>query len=347
MLGISHVLISGTATALFLSTAEPSVLLTGAIAGLLPDIDTSLSPAGRMFPWITALFESRQGHRGVSHSLFASSLVAVVGYTISFFCYWFFHYASALAIGYSFGWFADVFTQGGCEMFWPSRLLCVCPGNRNLRLRTGSNNEYIVLACLIAIAIAIFSINSRGGLFTQFNRLIASPSGVIRLYNEEGSRHKIFVNVDGVRSSDRAKVDSRFLIVQQSGSGFIVQDKSNKIYKVGSEPDSQILTERITADVGESAVTNLESLTLDDEPIGESLVKFLRPSSLSYITGQLTIEDLQSLPPPDPYQFHSIKQSTTTVTLEAAPLQNVLSLLGDEFGKGTLSIKTITSGVSS
>jgi inner membrane protein len=345
MLGISHVLISGTATALFLGTAEPSVLLTGAIAGLLPDIDTSLSPAGRMFPWITGFLESRQGHRGVSHSIFASSLVFVFGYIISFFLYWFFPYASALAIGYSFGWFADVFTQGGCEMFWPSRLLCVCPGNRNLRLRTGSNSEYVVLACLIAVAISLFSINSRGGLFTQFNRLIASPSGVIRLYNESGNSHKIFVNVDGVRSSDRAKVDAKFFIIQQTSSGFIVQDDKGKIYKVGSDPDSQILTERITADVGSFAVTILEAVALDDEYIGESLSKFIRSGSLSYVTGQLTIEDLESLPPPDPYEFRFIKQSGTGVTLEAAPLQNVLALLGNEFGKGSLSIKIITSGV--
>jgi inner membrane protein len=345
MLGISHLLISGTATALFLGTAEPAVLLTGAISGLLPDIDTSLSPAGRMFPWITARFESRQGHRGVSHSLFASSLVAIFGYTISFFFPWFFTYASALAIGYSFGWFADVFTQGGCEMFWPSRVLCVCPGNRNLRLRTGSNGEYVVLACLVVLAISVFAINSRGGLFTQFNRLIASPSGVIRLYNKEGNGHKILVNVEGVRASDRAQVSAQFFVIQQSGSGFIVQDNSGKVYKVGSDPDSQILTERITADIGQSAVTVLETINLDDQPITEALGKFLRVGSLAYVSGQLTIEDLDSLPPPDPYEFRSIKHSGSGVTLEAAPLQRVLSLLGEEFGTGVLSIKTITSGV--
>ncbi|MEH2279559.1 MAG: hypothetical protein V7K40_33495 [Nostoc sp.] len=39
MLGISHLLISGTATSLFLGTANPAVITTGAITGLLPDID--------------------------------------------------------------------------------------------------------------------------------------------------------------------------------------------------------------------------------------------------------------------------------------------------------------------
>jgi len=201
------------------------------------------------------------------------------------------------------------------------------------------------LACLIALALSVFSINSQGGLFTQFNRLIASPSGVFHLYNEQGHNHKILVNVEGVRPSDRAKVKSQFLIIQQSGSGFIVQDSGGKIYKVGAEPDSQILTERITADIGSSAITVVETAALDDEQITQALNKFIRTGALSYVTGQLTIEDLEPLPPPDPYQFHYIKHSANGVSFEAAPLQVVLRLLGAEFATGTVSIKTITGGV--
>ena len=68
-------------------------------------------------------------------------------------------------------------------MFWPSPVRCVCPGNRNLRLKTGSNAEYFILCILIAIALSAFSINSKGGILTQFNRLIASTSGVQGVYN--------------------------------------------------------------------------------------------------------------------------------------------------------------------
>ncbi|WP_225896339.1 metal-dependent hydrolase [Amazonocrinis nigriterrae] len=194
MLGISHLLISGTATSLLLGTANPAVIAVGAIAGLLPDIDVSTSPAGRVLPWVSAFFESRMPHRSCTHSLVASAAIAIVGYGVALFHPQFINLVHALSIGYFFGWFSDVFTRGGVEMFWPSPVRCVCPGNRNLRLRTGSNAEYFVLIILIAIALAVFSINSSGGLLTQFNRLIAAPSGVQKLYNESGSTHLIMAN---------------------------------------------------------------------------------------------------------------------------------------------------------
>jgi inner membrane protein len=43
MLGISHLLISGTAASLLLQTADPVLIAVGAIAGLLPDVDVSTS----------------------------------------------------------------------------------------------------------------------------------------------------------------------------------------------------------------------------------------------------------------------------------------------------------------
>ncbi|MEH2068669.1 MAG: metal-dependent hydrolase [Nostoc sp.] len=178
MLGLSHLLISGTATSLLLRTASPTIIAVGAIAGLLPDIDVSTSPAGRVLPWVSAFFETRMPHRSCTHSLVASGAIAVTGYGAALFNPSFINLVHALSIGYFFGWFADVFTRGGVEMFWPSPVRCVCPGNRNLRLRTGSNAEYFVLIILIAIALATFNINNSGGVLTQFNRLIASPSGV-------------------------------------------------------------------------------------------------------------------------------------------------------------------------
>lgn len=200
MLGLSHLLISGTATSLLLGTASPTIIAVGAIAGLLPDIDISTSPAGRVLPWVSTFFESRMPHRSCTHSLVASGVVAVVGYGAALFNPQFINLVHAISIGYTFGWFADVFTRGGVEMFWPSPVRCVCPGNRDLRLRTGSNAEYFVLVILIAIALVTFNINNSGGLLTQFNRLIAAPSGVQKIYNESGSTHLIKANINPVLS---------------------------------------------------------------------------------------------------------------------------------------------------
>lgn len=344
MLGISHLLISGTATSLLLGTASPTIIAVGAIAGLLPDIDVSTSPAGRVLPWVSSFFESRMPHRSCTHSLVASGIVAAVGYGVALFNPRLINLVHALNVGYFFGWFADVFTRGGVEMFWPSPVRCVCPGNRDLRLRTGSNAEYFVLVLLIAIALAIFNINNSGGILTQFNRLIASPSGVQHIYNESGSTHLIKANIKGVRTTDRSRVVGQFLIIQAQGTGFLVQADDGRIYKASTEPDAQIFLEEITADVGKPAITNIEAIFLEDEPIGAALEKFNRTGAMVFISGQLSFDTLDGVAlPRDPYQFAFIRASDSTVTLEAAPLTIVQSKLGEEFATGQLQVRIIST----
>jgi len=54
-------------------------------------------------------------------------------------------------------------------------------------------------------------------------------------------------------------VTGQFLIIQSLGTGFLVQADDGRIYKASSEPDAQIFLEEITADVGKSAITNIEA----------------------------------------------------------------------------------------
>ena len=345
MLGISHLLISGTASSLLLQTADPVLIAVGAIGGLLPDVDVSTSPAGRLFPWISGYFQETMPHRSMTHSIVASAVIAIASYGTAIFIPQFIPIASALTIGYTFGWFADCFTRGGVEMFWPSSVRCVCPGNRNLRLKTGSNAEYFVLCILIAIALSAFSINSKGGILTQFNRLIASTSGVQGVYNSSGSTHKIVANIKGVRAGDRSKVDGQFQIIQPNGTGFIVlEPKTNKLYKAATEPDSQIVIEQITADVGKAAITTIESVFVEDQVIGEAIAKFNRTNTNVFISGDLSVEDFDtSVLPRDPYQFKFIDASPSSIKLEAAPLKVVMKFLGDEFASGSLQVRSIVS----
>ena len=345
MLGISHLLISGTASSLLLQTADPVLIAVGAIAGLLPDVDVSTSPAGKVFPWISGYFQETMPHRSMTHSIVASAVVAIASYGTAVFIPQFIPIASALTIGYTFGWFADCFTRGGVEMFWPSSVRCVCPGNRNLRLKTGSNAEYFVLCILVAIALSAFSINSKGGILTQFNRLIASTSGVQGVYNSSGSTHKIVANIKGVRAGDRSKVDGQFQIIQPNGTGFIVlEPNTNKLYKAATDPDSQIIIEQITADVGKAAITTIESVFVEDQVIGEAIGKFNRTNTNVFISGDLSVEDFDtSVLPRDPYQFKFIDASPSSIKLEAAPLKVVMKFLGDEFASGSLQIRSIVS----
>jgi inner membrane protein len=344
MLGVSHLLISGIATSLLMSTSSPTVIAVGAIAGLLPDVDISTSPAGKLLPFISDFFEKRMPHRSCTHSLLASGIVSVFSYGMATLLPLAANLFFALSIGYFFGWFADCFTRAGVEMFYPLSVRCVCPGNRNLRLQTGGSGEYFVLTMLVALALATFNINNSGGLFTMFNRIIASPSGVQQIYNASGSTHLITANIKGVRERDRAPVNGEYTIIQVQGSGFLVQSSDGKIYKASTEPDAQIYLEAITATVGQQAITNIEALTLDDESIEAALSPFQRAGALVYVSGQLTVTDFDSSSvKSDPYQFPVIKATTTSITLEAAPLSMVMDNLGEEFATGQLQIRIINA----
>lgn len=345
MLGINHLLISGTATSLILGTASPTLIAAGAIAGLFPDIDVSSSPVGKVFPWISSLFEKKMPHRSCTHSVLASAIVAIAVYGINFLVSdRFVNLAHAVTIGYFFGWFADLFTRSGVEMFFPSRVRWVCPGNRNLRLKTGSSAEYFILVVFTVIALLIFNLNNSGGILTQFNRLIASTSGVEQIYNESGANHLIIAHIEGVRQSDRSRINGDFLIIQSQGRGFIVQSKSGELYKVGSDPDCQILSDRITANKSKPAVTTIESIFLEDEELEKAIAKFNRQSTASFISGEISIDEPEDLQiKSNPYEFPYIQKSGDSIKLEAAPINTVITLLKEQLVSGQLSIRTINS----
>ncbi|HBB34495.1 MAG TPA: metal-dependent hydrolase [Cyanobacteria bacterium UBA8803] len=342
MIGLSHMIIGGTTASLFLQSSDATVLATGAIASLLPDIDISISPAGRICPWVSRWFERRFPHRSCTHSLVASGIVALITYPALLYLQIPLELIHALNIGYLFGWLADMFTKNGVEMFYPSPSRWVCPGNKNFRLKTGSQAEYVVLALLVVIAILVFQINSSGGLMTQFNRLIGSTSGVEQVYNQKGSQQLISVHVEGVKAIDRAPIVDDFWIIQQQGTGFIVQAKNGAIYKVGKDPDVQIITEKITANPQLPAKISIETIRLDLAQVGRALVPFDRKNVLVFVSGKITVDYPEELALGyDPYQFRSIRVEGDTVTLEAAPLGVVYQSLNEQLGTGYLEIRSI------
>jgi inner membrane protein len=104
------------------------------------------------------------------------------------------------------------------------------------------------------------------------------------------------------------------------------------------------MVEQITADVGKPAITTIENIFLDDEPVGGAIAKYQRSNSMAFISGQLSVDDYDtSVLPRDPYQFKFIDASPTNINLEAAPLKVVMKFLGDEFASGNLQIRSIIS----
>ncbi|MHC5673243.1 hypothetical protein [Nostoc sp.] len=123
-----------------------------------------------------------------------------------------------------------------------------------------------------------------------------------------------------------------------------MQSDDGRIYKASTEPDAQIFLQEITADVGRPAITNIEALTLEDEPIESAIAQFNRTGAMVFVTGQLTVDGLETSGlPRDPYQFPVIKATDTSITLEAAPLAIVQNKLREEFATGQLQVRVINS----
>jgi inner membrane protein len=338
MMTVTHLLFGGLATGLILQTPQPEILLLGAIASLLPDIDISTSPIGRLLFPISRILEKKLSHRGATHSVVASSVIAIASYGIALFFKLDLNYVHALNIGYFAGWFLDCFTKSGVQAFYPLPQRCVCPANRDLRFSTGSTQEYFLVGIFIAIAFLVFQINSDGGVMTAFNKVIAAPSGVTEIYNKEGGNRLVYVNIEGVYASDRVVVKDKFLVVGAVGNDFIVE-KNDRLFKAGGGSDSTIITNRITAELGQTSITNEEAIAFNEDDI-TPLVKFR--DKQAYLTGSLLVDDPESIRVlAVPREYESISLSGNNTILNYAPINQVISLLEDQLLTGNLLVKVI------
>ena len=340
MLTITHLLVGAASVGMGLQTTNPVPILIGTIASLLPDIDISTSPAGRCLPFISRPLEARFSHRSATHSLAASFTIAVLTYGA-----WFYFrsiplvFVHALNIGYFAGWFLDVFTKSGVEMFYPLGIRCVCPGNRNLRIATGSPAEYWLITFVVALALWTFQLNNTGGLVQNFNALIAAPSGVIELYNRHGGESLIYADYAGVWAGNRSPIAEESPVIGTNGEGFLVV-KDNAVIKVGNEADSTIIVNRIKGRIGERAITTTETIFLDDEGT-DQLKQFMRP--LTFLSGSMTIDSPQDLRlEQSAFAFAPIRNAGGFLILDHAPIEATIAALSDQFMTGSITVKTIT-----
>jgi inner membrane protein len=122
-----------------------------AVASLLPDIDLPPARIGRLFWFVAVPLERRFGHRTLTHSalmlLAVAALAAPLGW-INPLYYW------AIIGGYGSRLWLDMLNIRRIDLFWPSPLRVVTPGNRHGRLEVGSQGEMILLSGLLVAATA-------------------------------------------------------------------------------------------------------------------------------------------------------------------------------------------------
>ena len=351
MMTLTHLAISGLMTSLVIGTADPLAVSVGAIAGLLPDVDISKSPAGRVLFPISSFLEKRFPHRSCTHSILASLAIGAVVYGLAYSAVVSWRLAHAIEIGYTFGYLVDAITKSGIQLFFPANLRCVVPGNRKLRLSTGSNWEYAILVLVVAVLLLVLNINTHGGMGFTFNEILATPRGVQELMNQKGNTHQIVVHIDGVRTFDRARIQDDFVVVEQRDANtFTIHppSKPDELYQVSNRPDMghQIVSERITGKVGRRITTKIESLTWTDEEILPRLNQTIDryPNAQMYLTGSIEIDDPEQIAiQSKPQQLATVTKQGRKLEFNSCPLTSAIELLRDQWGSGQVRIRVIVN----
>ena len=133
--------------------------LLAAVAALLPDADLPTSKVGRLFFWLSVPLERRFGHRTVTHS--AVGLLAVAAVASPLWPVRPLYFGCALGGYWSHLWI-DMLNVRGVDLFWPSPVRLVTPGNRHWRMEVGSKAEMALLSALLALAVALYPLSHLG-----------------------------------------------------------------------------------------------------------------------------------------------------------------------------------------
>ncbi len=192
--------------------------LLAATASLLPDVDLPPAKIGRLFWWLSVPLERRFGHRTITHSAIGIAAVALLAAPL-----WFvspLYFWSAVG-GYGSHLWIDMLNIRGVDLFWPSPVRLVTPGNRNWRLAVGSKGEMILLSALLALTVALYPL-SHLGFRDALQALLKSFDMAVEQYARVSGTHWYALELTATDNLTLERVTCRCPVVGTWKNGFIV-----------------------------------------------------------------------------------------------------------------------------
>jgi inner membrane protein len=342
MMALTHATIATAGTSLILGTANPLTLGLAIIGSQLPDLDTTTSTVGKIFFPISSWIEDRFPHRSITHCLLATVAIAIVSISIGYFL-GDIKTAIALPLGHLLSCFSDTFTKQGVQLFYPEPVWAISVSNPRRRLKTGGAGELWVLG--IAIALLCFGIYlaNGGGITQKVSQNLGLREGVVKIYNQNASTNNVYAEIKGVWASDRELADGKYLIIGNEGNEFVVSDGKG-IYKTGE----QIITSKVSTEVGEAAKTEIKSISFDDEEAIAQLEELQQtyPGAEIYLTGELAIDFPEDVKiPVEPNQMITAELVGSSLKLNYCGLGNAIALLKEQYAVGTVEVRIVRSAL--
>ena len=188
-------------------------------AALVPDLDSRQSYIGRALPFLSGPIEYRFGHRTLTHSLLAQSILGTLAWAMLPFGYFL-----AMVAGWVSHTVADMMTPSGVAWFWPARGRCVLPGNSRYRMETMGRGELwflivIALAGLLLMPLARTGEGTTGLIRSALGDIVAAR----QQYDAGKGSHAFTLELRGRDNRSYADVSGTYAVIgPYQDSGFIL-----------------------------------------------------------------------------------------------------------------------------
>ena len=177
MSGINHITGGTIFTGLFASFwninifSKPEYLILCILASILPDIDHTKSPIGKLAYPLARYLDRHFGHRTLTHSLLCFIPLILLSTTLEKLYSSTLHLTLIFTFSYASHLIFDMMTKEGVPLLYPfNKNPCVIPGNPALRLRSGDfKTEATIFCLLIPIALSCKPL-FENGFWTTLNR---------------------------------------------------------------------------------------------------------------------------------------------------------------------------------
>ena len=291
--------------------------LLAAVASLLPDIDLPPAKIGRLFWFISVPLERRFGHRTLTHSV-----VGLLGLSLLLSpLLWLYPHAFICLLGgyWSHIWI-DMLNVRGVDLFWPSPVRLVTPGNRNWRLAVGSKGEMILLSALLALTVALYPL-SHWGFRDALQALLRSFDISVEQYQRQIGTH--WYDLDLVASDNLTleRIACRCPVVGLWKNGLIVLHEGRPRAVGKSEAQHNLLPISARLIEGEPLRAVAQRVNMAGHSL-RWLVNRIDQSRPYYLLGEIQVgQRVESLENIDLYQ--PVRYSGNTMTLHYARAQEL------------------------
>ena len=303
-----------------------------AVASLLPDIDLPPSKIGRLFWFVSVPLERRFGHRTLTHSFVMVLAVAVLSWPLTLIAplYW-----GCVVGGYGSHLWIDMLNIRGVDLFWPSPMRLVAPGNRHWRIAVGSKAEMVLLSVLLVMTAALYPL-SHLGFRDALQALLRSFDIAVEQYQRQIGTHWYDLDLVASDNLTLARVTCRCPVVGLWKGGLIVLHEGQPRAVGKSQQNHNLLP--ITGRLIEGELLTVQSMRVEMK--GRTLrwlVSKIDQRRVYFINGEVQTGRIEPVANIELYQ--PVTYSGQTMTIRYARAQELGPWLDLVAAKGEIFVQ--------